>query len=190
MLKADKPNQAALSDEEVLALALKTPSVFKVILDRYESAFLRKARDIIGAREEVDDVVVESFTKIYLKAGQFKKLPGASFKSWAYKILLNTSFSYYRRLKTRHAFTQQDTEFNWDMVAAKGGSREKEDLQDLIASVLVRLPKNLAQPLKLYFLDGWSQDEIAKREGLTRGAVKTRIHRAKKLFKAYLKELA
>lgn len=190
MLEAEKPNQAALSDEEVLALALKTPPVFRIILDRYEAAFLRKAKDIVGAREEVEDIVVETFTKIYLKAGQFKKVPGASFKSWAYKILLNTSFSYYRRLKTRRAFTCQNPEFNWDLVSDTGDLRAKADLRDLVASVLVRLPKNLSRPLKLYFLAGWSHDEIAQSEGLTRGAVKTRIHRAKKLFKAYLKELA
>ncbi len=200
LLETEKPTAAVLKDEEVLTLSLETPSVFKILLDRYETAFLRKAREIVGAREEANDIVVETFTKIYLRGKQFKKVEGASFKSWAYKILLNTSISYYRRLK-RESMNMSDVDYetvefmHWE--AAKLGISDdahhwfaKKDLQDFVASILVRIPENLARPLKLYFLGGYSHDEIAKKESLTRGAVKTRIHRAKKLLKVYLKELS
>src|SRR3989344_8098421 len=99
MIKVEKPDPVTLPDAEVLVLSRQTPSLFRILMERYEAAFRRKARSIVGEREEVQDIVVETFTKIYLKSGQYRSQPGASFKSWAYKILVNTALTYYRRLK-------------------------------------------------------------------------------------------
>ena len=60
---------------------------------------------------------------------------------------------------------------------------EKKELQDLVASVLSRMPASLAKALGMFFLQGKTQEEIARAEGLSVGAVKTRVHRAKKEFK-------
>src|SRR5437867_814349 len=68
------------SDEEILARSVRNPSIFAALVDRYEAAFLRKARHIIGNREEVIDIVQDTFTKIYLNANKFKVQEGASFK--------------------------------------------------------------------------------------------------------------
>lgn len=175
---------AQLSDEEVLVLSLKTPSLFKIIMERYEAAFLRKAKSILGNREEVADVVTETFTKIYLNARRFQKQEGASFKSWAYRILINTSLSYYQRLKRRGERELLSEEFAWDLVpdthtdlVAEAGWR------DAVARTLTRMPVALARALSLFFLQDMSQEEVAVAEGISLAAVKTRIHRAKREFK-------
>ena len=54
---------------------------------------------------------------------------------------------------------------------------------DLVASVLSRMPAPMARALSLFFIDGKTQEEIAREEGLSVGAVKTRVHRAKAEFK-------
>jgi DNA-directed RNA polymerase specialized sigma24 family protein len=45
------------------------------------------------------------------------------------------------------------------------------------------MPKQLGRALKLHFLDGMPQREIAALEGISISAVKTRIYRAKREFK-------
>ena len=45
------------------------------------------------------------------------------------------------------------------------------------------MPESAARILRLQFLEGKSQEEIAVSEGSTISAIKTRVHRAKKLFK-------
>jgi len=82
------------SDEELLALSIKKPEVFGILLDRYQNAFLRKSQSVVFSREEAEDIVQETFTKIYTNAHRFEVVPGASFKSWGYRILLNTSFTH------------------------------------------------------------------------------------------------
>jgi len=61
---------------------------------------------------------------------------------------------------------------------------EKHSVADYIASIVTRLPEDLSRALTLHFLEGLPQAEVAKREGVSVGAIKTRIHRAKKAFRS------
>ncbi|MBI3632834.1 MAG: RNA polymerase sigma factor [Candidatus Vogelbacteria bacterium] len=171
-------------DEEILTLSLKQPSLFKIIIDRYEEAFLRKAKRIIGRQEEAEDIVLEAFSRIYMNARRFQPQEGATFKSWAYKILLNVTFTHYKKLKKIVMNTVElEPEFYEILPDMQSKEFDKETVRDYVASVLARVPDNLAQVLKRYFIDGVPQKEIADEEGVSVGAIKTRICRAKKEFK-------
>lgn len=173
-----------LTDEEILTQSIENPSRFEILVSRYEEAFLRKVKRILGDREEVPDVVQDTFMKIYLNAARFKKQEGASFKSWAYKILINTTFTYHQKLKKTGEFSAHlDTEI-WELVPDLSEKDwAKENFRDQVASVLSRMPASLARVLSLHFIDDVSQADIAKMEGVSVSAVKTRVHRAKKEFK-------
>src|SRR3989344_6165705 len=86
-------------DEAILSASLRNPNLFGVLVDRYQEAFLRAAQRVVKTREDAEDIVQETFAKIYKNAKKFKKQAGIEFKSWAYKVLVNTSFSHYQRLK-------------------------------------------------------------------------------------------
>lgn len=174
------------TDAEVLTLSVTNPNVFGVLIERYEEAFLRKARSILGYdTDEVNDIVQETFTKIYLNADKFKPMPGASFKSWAYRILLNVTFTWYGKLKKgREAVMRLDPELDEVIPDKKASSEfERETTKDYVISVLVRMPDSFAKVLRSYFIDGKSHKEIAKEEGVSVEAIKTRMCRAKKEFK-------
>ena len=172
------------SDEEILALSVSHPSLFALLVRKYEEAFLRKAISIVREREEAEDVVQEAFTKIYLNAKKFKVVEGAQFSSWGYRILINTALTHYAKRKRRgNAEFGLDEEI-WALIPDKNLKQfEKKELQDLVASVLSRMPAPMARALSLFFIEGKTQEEIAQSEGLSVGAVKTRVHRAKKEFK-------
>lgn len=187
LLLADDPlagDPTAKSDEEVLALSLRQSSLFSIILDRYQDAFLRKAEAVVRSREDAEDVVQETFSKIYLYGPRFKKQEGASFKSWAYKILLNTSFTHYQKRK-RHwgATVELDPEFYESLPDLRSRDFEKLELSEYVISVLAKLPRDFSEALKLHFIDERPQSEVAAMEGVSVGAIKTRIHRAKKEFR-------
>lgn len=172
------------SDEEILALSQKQPYLFGILLDKYQDAFLRKAQSVLGNKEDAEDIVQETFTKIYRCADKFEVQDGASFKSWGYKILLNTAFTRYQKTKKqRNAVFNPDPKWYEAMEDTKTRQFEKKETKDYIASVLSRMPKHLGRVLKLHFIEGRPQEEIAKMEGISLGAIKTRVHRAKKEFK-------
>jgi len=173
-------------DEEILALSVTNPDLFSVLVNRYEEAFLRKANQIIlHDPETARDIVQEAFVKIYLNAAKFKIQEGASFKSWGYKILINTCFTKYKKLKNERVFLNDlDPEIQ-ELVPSKADmdSFEQKLDTDYVLSLISKLPVILGRVLRLWSVEGKSQKDIAKMEGISLGAVRARIHRAKKEIK-------
>ncbi len=176
--------RAERSDEELLAASLAHPSLFALLVRKYEEPFLRKAHGIVREREEAEDIVQETFTKIYLNAAKFKKQEGASFSSWGYRILINTALTHYQKKKKAGAMTAELDDEIWALIPDKNLRQfEKKELRDEVASVLSRMPYMFAQALSSFFIDGKTQEEMAREEGVSVGAIKTRVHRAKKEFR-------
>lgn len=176
-------NTASLSDEKILTLAQKQPEFFEVLVDRYQEMFIRKALRIAGKQEDAEDVVQETFVKIFVHADKFKVQEGASFKSWGYKILVNTCFTQYKKLKlNRERFLQLDPELE-GILPDKNSAFEKYTLSEYILSITSKMPDSLGKVLEDYFIKGIPQKELAEQENVSISAIKTRVHRAKKAFK-------
>jgi len=176
------------TDEELLALSIKNPVFFEEIVERYQDAFLRKARRIVGDREETQDIVQDTFTKIYLNAGRFHKVEGANFNAWGYRILVNTALTYYQKFKKEY---ERTTYLNHEMADVMPDKthhmmHKESFFEDQIVFICSKMPRNLVRFFKLYFVEGKSHTDIALSEGITEGAAKTRITRAKKEFKKIL----
>ncbi|MFM2424243.1 MAG: polymerase sigma factor SigW [Candidatus Parcubacteria bacterium] len=172
-----------MSDEELLTRSQVQPWLFAVLLDRYEAAFLRRATSIIFDPRDAEEIVQDTFTKIYLNATKFSPQDGAKFSSWAYRILLNTSYTYYvKRRKNGERFTSLDPEFE-ALVSDKNNTVEAGLVGDAIERVLARLPGHFASVLRLHYLERWSQEDIAAETGEAVGTIKARIHRAKAAFR-------
>lgn len=175
-----------LKDEEILTASLEKPGLFKILVDKYQEAFIRKAIGILRQQEEAEDTVQETFVKIYLHAKKFKKMEGIEFKSWAYKILVNTAISRYR--KTSKKWQAESVEPS-DLELASESHLSTEDLvsesenKSLAADLISRLPKHLARLVTLYYLEDKSYKDIAERESITIPALKMKLFRAKKLLR-------
>lgn len=172
-----------LSDEEVLARAQAEPWLFAALLDRYQNAFLRKAKSIIFNELDAEEVVQDAFTKIYVNAHKFEVREGAKFSSWAYTILINTALTRYQKcVKEGQRTMLLDPELEQRLGEMKEHSGFNEN-KDAIERILDRMPGHFSQVLRLHYLERWSHKDIADETGETVGAIKARIHRAKEQFR-------
>jgi RNA polymerase sigma-70 factor (ECF subfamily) len=172
-----------MRDEELLRISLDRPSVFEVLVSRYQTPFLRKARTVLRNNEDAEDVVQETFTKIYVNANRFQPQEGATFSSWGYKILLNTCYTLHQKRKRamgKRVFMEDDLLYN---LSGKEDVGKETELRDLAASLLSNLPKHMSRVLHLHFILGYREQEIADMEGEKLGAIKTRVFRAKQAMK-------
>lgn len=186
LLEYDETPPAQLPDEVILERSILAPGLFRILVERYQDAFVRKAESIIHSREEAEDIVQETFTKIYFNARRFKTVEGATFKSWGYKILVNTTFTHYQKLKKKGAtHIELDPEF-YETLPDPANRSEEETMRDYVASFLSKMPTQLSRPLRLHFLEEYSQKEIADMDNTTVSAVKTKIYRAKREFERLL----
>ncbi len=177
-----------LSDEEILARSQKEPWIYAVLLERYQEAFMRKARSILHDELDAEEVVQDAFTKIYVSAHRFEVRDGAKFSSWAYRILMNTAFTrYQKKVKEGKRFTHLDPEFE-QYVGEKSEHSGFQEKKDAIDRVLERLPGHFVFVLRLHYLEHYSHADIAEQTGESVGTIKARIHRAKEAFRKESKD--
>lgn len=182
--RISRESLVGLSDEEVLHLAREQSEAFSELVRRYEAPFLRKAKNILYSKEDAEEVVQDAFTRIFLYGDRYRPQEGASFSSWAYAILTRLAYTRYGKLKrTRTAMSPLDPEL-YERMPDTEHFMEDLTIRDEVLAALAKLPEQAARTLSLQFIEGKSQEEIAETEGSTIPAVKTRVHRAKKLFKA------
>lgn len=192
-LEPEKPLKE-MPDEVVLKKSVSNPALFSILLDKYQTPFFRKALGIIHSKEEAEDIVQETFSKIYLNARKFKKQPGVEFKSWAWRILVNTSLTHYRKLKK----TFGDVGY-LDEILAKDDDAEEffavEDTLDRdekiehVREAIDQMPADQADLLRAHYVDDRPYSEIAKKHGITIGALKMKLFRARKVLKDVIKEI-
>jgi len=175
-------------DETVLAASINSPWLFRILVDRYEAAFLRKVRTVIYNPLDAEEVVQDTFTKIYVSADKYEPQSGAKFSSWAYRILLNTAFTRYQKLvKEKQRFVAINPELEQTFGARTEHSGFAEQ-RDSIERVLDKVPEHFAIVLRLHYLERWSHQDIAAEMEEQVGAVKARIHRAKAAFRKEAKD--
>lgn len=204
LLSSQNENQKELPDEKILRKSVENPALFSILIDKYQTPFLRKAISIVHSPEEAEDIVQETFTKIYLNAKKFKKQPGIEFKSWAWRILVNTSLTHYRKLKKSFGDVEYlDTILSEnDDGAEDSGNLKPENRKEAFEAVLDRneraeevreainiLPADTADLLKSHYIEDRPYREIAKKYGITIGALKMKLFRARKVLKDVLEEI-
>ena len=171
------------SDEKILQKSQSSPWLYAILVERYQEAFLRKARSIVRNQLDAEEVVQDAFTKIYINADKYEPQAGAKFSSWAYRILMNTAFTRYQKIiKDSQRYVAIDPEYEqlFGEMKEHSGFAEK---RDGIERILERLPGHFALVLKLHYLERWSHQDIADETGENVGTIKARIHRAKAAFR-------
>ncbi len=176
-------NAHNLSDEEILRRSQAQPWLYAVLLERYQDAFMRKARSIVRNELDAEEVVQDAFTKIYVNADKFKPQEGAKFSSWAYRILMNTAFTrYQKKVKEGQRFVNIDPEYE-HLLADTTKEASLRERNDAIERVLARMPQHFVYVLRLHYIERWPHKAIAEETGESVGTIKARIHRAKAAFR-------
>jgi len=176
--------QGGMKDEEILRASLEQPALFEVLVEKYQAPLLRAAWRVVRSREEAEDIVQEAFVKIYKNAGRFEKLNGIEFKSWAYKITVNTAITHYRKLK-RGEFLSEDPSVFQEPPEEMVDERVLVDMdaKTTVNTVLEQMPGHLRTVLERYYFEDKSYRTIAKEECISIPTLKMRLFRAKKLFR-------
>ena len=169
-------------DAEILKDSQDYPWMFRMLVDRYQEAFLRKGLYILRSRDIAEDAVQDTFIKIYKNARKFSGKQGASFQSWAYKILINTCYDYASKKVVSSGRIKL---MNFSDLDASGGVEFFSDKEkaSFVQSVLTRLPQRLSRLLSLYFFEDKSYEEIALLERISLSAVRSGLYRARRQFK-------
>lgn len=173
-----------VTDEEVVAQALRDRHAFGELIVRYEAKLLRYIRRL-GVRTYDDqvDVLQEIFIKAYKNLNSFDG--SFKFSSWLYRIAHNEAISWYRKQKVRpegHLVGDGDEV----LLLIKDGVAGAEQLFDAeinaseVARALETLDLKYKEALILRYFEHKEYEEISDILKVPLGSVGTLIFRGKK----------
>jgi RNA polymerase sigma factor, sigma-70 family len=184
------PELEALSDEDLVVLALKSQDNFALIINRYKSKLFNYIRRITNVRDEdAEDLLQDVFLKVYLNLNDFDT--DLKFSSWIYAIAHNQVISQHRKISVRaegHSTNLEDESAR--KLASNINIEQEVDnvyLKDNINKVLDALPEKYRDILVLKFLEEKNYQEISDILKKPVGTVGSLMNKAKSEFK---KELA
>ena len=171
-------------DEEVVAMTIKDPNQYGILMERYE-AKLKRYITRLGVRHPEDqlDVLQEIFIKAYRNLNGFDT--GLSFSSWMYRIAHNEAISWYRKKSIRpEGHLVGDSE---EILEFLGGKEEGTELKfdhqlnaEEVARALEQIDVKYREPIILRFFEHKEYDEISDILEIPIGSVGTLLHRGKK----------
>lgn len=140
----------------------------------YENAdFVRSAIYWMVRDQNIDDIVQDSFLKAWRSFDSFEE--NSSFKTWIYRIAMNTTYDYLRKSAKNKVEEAIEIE-----------SYENIPLQDLISHGIKLLNIKHRETFILFYKFGYTQKEISQILSISEGTVKSRIHHSKEKFTTFL----
>jgi RNA polymerase sigma-70 factor (ECF subfamily) len=170
-------------------------AAFEELFNRHRRRVSLIASRFFRQREQIEEIIQESFTKAYFALSDFSNTQDNSFAAWLARIAFNTCYDELRKLKRRPESALSDIneeESGWlrkNLIAEEAG-RDIESTtisRDLAAKLLSRLSPEDQFVLVMLDAEGMSVAEIAKLTKWSIPKVKVRAHRARARLRGALK---
>ena len=166
-------------------------SEFGTLYTEHSRAIYYLALRFLGDPEKAADATHDVFLKAFRKLDQFRG--EASWRTWLYRIAINHCRNLQQTWNERHVFSNAD-EAVWENATAKTESPlrilETKELSERIRKTLDSIPDEYRLLLLLVADEELSYEEIAELTEQSTGAVRGKLHRARKAFAAIFEKSA
>jgi RNA polymerase sigma-70 factor (ECF subfamily) len=168
---------------------VSSPPEFESLAQACRPQLLRFVARMVGDGN-AEDVVQVTLAKAALALATFRG--EASPKSWLFRIATNAAHDWNRSHPgtTSAPLPEGDEEIPGELIGEADQERRliREQMSDCVAGIFQRLPEHYQAALALGDCEDLSDRELADALGLTVGAAKIRLHRARKRLKQALEQ--
>lgn len=168
-----------LVDAELLAACRRGDrGAFEDLVERTQHRVYALAHRLVRDRAEAEDVAQEAYLRVFRSLGGFRE--DARFETWLHRIVVNVAMTHLRR-RGRFGVLLRDPEMDPEPAAARPADQAVD--RDEIRRALRELPEGMRVTVVLKEMYGLTCAEIGEELGLSEGAVKVRLHRARRRMK-------
>ena len=146
--------------------------LYKQTASKMLAVCMRYAKD----RMEAEDVLQMGYVKIFQKVKDYRG--DGSFEGWIRRIMVNTAIESYRKnlrslsiVPIEDAYEQPSAGFDFSSLG----------MQDLM-KVIQKLADGYRMVFNMYIIEGYSHKEIAETLGISEGASKSQLSRARAIL--------
>ncbi len=154
----------------------------RLLYDTYSKKFFAICLRYIKDRDLAEDVLVESFMKIFEKINQFESK--GSFEGWMKRVVVTHALLTLRNNRNMIMEVNQESEIISNQPSYEINHLEVEELMDLVSS----LPTGYRTVFNLYAIEGYSHAEIGELLGISESTSKSQLNRSRNLLKQKIAE--
>jgi RNA polymerase sigma factor (sigma-70 family) len=160
-------------------------SAYEQVVRRFQDMAVGYAYSLMGDWQDAEDVAQDAFIYAYYSLTKLRDV--AAFPGWFRRIVFTQAN---RRLRVK-----QPILVSIDQVAEVSASHtvnrlDQQDIRDEIDSAMETLSDHARTVVLLYYMNDYSQKEIATFLEVPLGTVKTRLHHARKQMKMRISSMA
>jgi len=177
-----------MNDKELIEkIAAKDHGAFNALVDRYQALVINTCYNLLGNRDDAEDVAQEVFFQVYKSAEKFRQ--EAKISTWLYRIAVNRSLNFMRYnkrsrwLKGLTSLLEDERKQVTDVPASDSDrpdvALEKKERNVIVKKAIDSLPEKQRAAFVLHKYEGLSYQEIAGIMQRSLSSVESLIHRAK-----------
>ncbi len=159
------------------------PQAQRLLYDLFKGKLMGLCRRYAASREEAQDVLQESFIKIFTKINQLET--SDKLESWMKSVVVRTAIDQYHKQKARHVIFDR---IEQEAFAVEDQLSSLNTVTDeFLIQAVNSLPSGCRMVFNLFAIEGYSHAEIALLLEVTEGTSRSQYHHARVLLKEKLK---
>lgn len=173
------------SDGEVVARVLAGDrDAYRILVRRHQDMLYAHAMRMTGRGDVATDLVQASLVKAYTSLDRCENPD--KFGAWAFRITANRCKDYLKNVRRKDVGLEDA-----GPVASPrdpDDDLEQSELRRRLDQALARLPEDQREAFVMKHEEGRSYDEMAELVGMSVGALKMRVHRARETLQELLED--
>jgi RNA polymerase sigma-70 factor (ECF subfamily) len=149
----------------------------------YARLIYRTAYGVTGSREDAEDILQTVFLRLLRR--ELPGKPGRNTKAYLYRAALNLSLD---TLRSRRRHPSVEDAESVDALKEQPAPATDNDLHSRLYEAIATLKPDTAEIVILRYVHDYSDAEIAKMLGVSRGAIALKLFRSRARLKKLLRE--
>jgi RNA polymerase sigma-70 factor (ECF subfamily) len=191
----ENASESSLEDDVLVKKAIGgDEGAYKKLVDKYERALYFHILKMIKDREQVEDLVQETFVKAFDNLNTYST--NYAFSTWLYRIATNHTIDYLRKKKLKtlsidEPMKTKDGEMEIQLPDESAGTDRniiRKQRQNMVQQAIDDLPEKYRKVIQLRHMEEKSYKEISDILDRPLGTVKAHIFRAREMLYKALKD--
>ncbi|HYX08056.1 MAG TPA: sigma-70 family RNA polymerase sigma factor [Bacteroidales bacterium] len=168
------------TDKELLKLFREKDTsyyAFNLIVRTYQERLYWHIRRIVTEHEDADDVLQNTFIKVWKALGQFREEAGLF--TWLFKIATNESLTFLKKKKRKQLLSLR-LEKEYKNQYVENSFFSGDEIQIKLQEAIHKLPRKQQLVFNMKYFDDIKYEEMSKILNTSVGALKASYHHAVK----------
>ncbi len=179
-----------MTDETVLIEQLinvqTREKAFRELISLYKERLYWHVRKIVISHDDTDDVLQNTFIKIYKNIGKFKQ--ESKLFSWMYRIATNEAITFINKRNKERKIDISEVQEQIVSTLESDIYFSGEEIQEILQKAIASLPQKQQLVFNMKYFDNIKYTQISEILGTSVGALKASYFHAVKKIESYIKK--